>query len=99
MAEDDDLRRTVAERVNKLRSLDHAGVQSLPSLVREVLLEGKIRIAQYHDVLSSGEHMVVVQALRDRLLGLSTAIEIDGFVVSNDGSRRALSDEETWPFL
>lgn len=99
MATDDNLIRIVSDRIEKLRMLGFDEVRLLPKVTTELLLSGKIKVAQYHDELDSGEHLVVVQALRDRLTGLTTEIKIDGFVMEAGGSRRALREEETWPFL
>lgn len=93
------LRALVADRVARLRALEVSAVQSLPHVVSEDVAPGKTKIHQYHDALNTGEHMVVVQAMEDRWFGLFTAIEVDGFVVTTDGLKRSLRDEETRDFI
>lgn len=91
------LRVLVADRVALLRALEVPSVQCLPRVVSADL--EKTKLHQYHDVLNSGEHMVVVQALEDRWFGIYTAIEVDGFVVTTDGMKRPLREEETRDFI
>lgn len=93
------LRALVADRVARLRALQVSTVQSLPNVVSEDIAAGKTKLHQYHDVLNSGEHMVVVQAMEDRWFGIFTAIEVDGFVVTTDGMKRSLREEEKWDFI
>lgn len=94
------MREVVAERLRSLQQLDLGAVKALPAQTKETAPSslGKVEIVQYHDTGKTGEHMVVVQALRRRWLGLSTAIEVDGFVVAPDGSRRPLTEQEKWAF-
>lgn len=95
-----DMRVIIAERIDKLQKLDIATLQSLPPHSQETLLsEVKIAISQYHEISDAGEHKVIVQAIRPKWLGLSTAIEVDGFVCSSDGTRRPLSEKEKWAYL
>lgn len=96
----DQLRQFVVDRMEKLQQLDMSAVHSLPKWTSEELPpDKKTEVIQYHDVLESGEHMVVVQVLRNRWFGLSTATEVDGFVMSTDGTKRPLKEEETWPYI
>ena len=64
----------------------------------EELAEG-ISINLYHEALGGGAHKFVVQALKPRYLGLTTAIEVDGFVVEPSGATRPLAEDETWKYL
>lgn len=93
------MREMVAERLRSLQQLDLGAIKALPAQTKETAPSlGKVEIVQYHDTGKAGEHMVIVQALRQRWLGLSTAIEVDGFVVAPDGTRRPLSEQEKWAF-
>lgn len=93
------MREVVADRLKKLQQLDLTAVKSLPAQTKEILSSlGNVTLAQYHDVTTRGEHRVVVQAVRPRWFGLFTAIEVDGFVVVPDGTRRPLAEQERWPF-
>ena len=95
-----DLREAVAERVRQLRQLDTEAVKLLPPESQEHLSSlGNVTVTAYHDATEAGEHRVVVQAVRPRWLGISTAIEVDGFVIVADGTKRPLADREKWPFL
>jgi hypothetical protein len=94
------LREVVTDRVRALEQLGLAAIKTLPAQKKEAVPSlGKVEIIQYHDVGKTGEHIVVVQGLRQRWLGLSTAIEVDGFVVAPDDTRRPLAEEEKWPFI
>ena len=93
------LRGVVADRVKALQQLDFGAIKALPGQSKESVPSlGKIAIIRYHEVAKTGEHLVVVQALRQRWFGLSTAIEVDGFVVGPDGARRPMAEQEKWPF-
>ena len=93
------MRQVVADRIKVLQQLDVHAIKALPAQREETSLSlGKVRVIQYHDVDKTGEHMVVVQALRPRWLGLFTAIEVDGFVMTADGAKRPLAEQEKWPF-
>jgi hypothetical protein len=95
-----DMRAIVTDRVANLRKLDVAALKALPPQSTEVLSsEEKVTLAQYHEISESGEHKIIVQITRSRWLGLSTAIEVEGFVVVADGTRRPLADQEKWDYL
>lgn len=94
------MRELVADRIEALQRLDLASIKSLPARTREVLsTRSKIAVIRHHDVTETGDHRVVVQAVRQRWLGLFTAIEVDGFVAAPDGTRRPLAEKEKWPFI
>ena len=98
----EELRSLVAARLKSLAGLSDAELRKLPATVIEKAGDppskvAQYTVAQYHDLLKNGEQMFVVQAGREGILGL-TAIEVDGFVLGPDGSRRPLSEKETWNF-
>src|SRR6185312_5419504 len=67
------LRGVVADRVKALQQLDFGAIKALPGQSKESVPSlGKIAIIRYHEVAKTGEHLVVVQALRQRWFGLST---------------------------
>jgi hypothetical protein len=87
-----DMRAIVADRMADLQRADDAALQRLPPQQREVLPEDdRTVVTKYHEVTDAGEHRVVVQVLRNRWLGLSTAIEVDGLVLDTHGVRRPLT--------
>jgi hypothetical protein len=92
------LGRIVDERVRALTNLDQHSIEALPDCTTEELQsDAKTKIYQYHDVLSSGDHLIAVQGVR---FGFSTKIsQVDGFVLLQDGSRRPLEEREKWQFL
>jgi|ERR1051325_1086270 hypothetical protein len=95
-----DMRPIVRARITKLQALDDASLRTLPSLVEEIEESNPvITIFQYHDQSPNGEHTFVIQASRKRWLGMFTATEVDGFVITTDGSRRGLTESEKWPFI
>lgn len=94
-----DMRSIVTGRVAKLQELDAVALRSLPAHSKETVPSNrKIVVSQYHEVTETGEHRIVVQVIQDRWLGLSTAIEVDGFVLEADGTRRPLTETEKWPY-
>lgn len=94
-----DLSAIVNDRVERLRQLDVDSIRSLPELVIEnVQANVSINVNQYHLVASSGEHLVIVQGGQDRWFGISTMIEVGGFAISADGTRRPLTEEERMPY-
>jgi len=96
---DSALRETVRSRVEALQRLDSDAVGGLPAQQREDIPSlGKVAVVQYHDVTDGGDHRVVVQAARPRWFGIFTAIEVDGFVLEKDGTKRPLSEPEKWPY-
>ncbi|HKW80317.1 MAG TPA: hypothetical protein VJQ49_04850 [Casimicrobiaceae bacterium] len=93
------MRELVADRMKELRQLDFDAVKTLPAHMKMAAPPlGKVKISQHHNVTKTGDHMVVVQAARERWLGIFTAIEVDGFVITSDGTRRALAEREKWDF-
>jgi len=92
------LRKIVAERLVRLKALDSMELESLPSHTTEALA-AKITVTQYHEVDGPGEHKIVVQASQPRWLGIMDDVEVDGFVVAPDGTKRPLGEEEKWPYL
>lgn len=94
-----DLRSIAAERVAELKKLDASALESLPAHSKEALPSNRrIAVSQYHEVTETGGHRIVVQAMQDRWLGLSTAIEVDGFVIETDGRKRRLTEPEKWAY-
>jgi hypothetical protein len=98
-----DLKRVVNETVQnrlKLLSLDSFdGLSRLPSHKSEecVFQEKKFTLSVWHDVLSSGEHRIVVQAYTPGILSIGS-MEADGFAINNQNEKRALTLEEWAPF-
>lgn len=85
-------------RAAALRTLDDQAIRDLPKVASEVLSDGTAGVTTYHTVLASGEHQVVVQVTRDLLGGVLSAVQVAGFVLSSDGTRRDLREDETWEF-
>jgi hypothetical protein len=95
-----DMRAMVIERVARLQKLDIETLCSLPEHSQEIVSpEEKVTVSQYHEVSEAGEHKLVVQALRPKWFGMFTAIQVEGFVVSKDGTKRPLTEKEKWPYL
>ena len=93
------MRAVVAHRLKELQQLDPDAIKALPAQIKETEPSlGKVEIIQHHEVVKTGEHYVVIQALRQRWLGLFRAIEVDGFVMTLAGTRRPLTEQEKWPF-
>lgn len=95
-----DLDELVALRVAELRRLNVSEIEGLPPH-RTESLEGDVptTISVYHDVSEGDEHLIVVQATRDRWGGLSTLIAVNGFVVTTTGEPRSLTEKEKWNYL
>jgi hypothetical protein len=93
-----DLGKIVADRLVRLKGLDSTALESLPPHTTEALTS-KVTVTQYHEAHWTGKRKVVVQASRSRWLGTLDDVEVDGFVVAPDGTRRPLTEEEKWPYL
>ena len=94
-----ELRDLVTSRADELRRLPDAAVATLPVAAPETLPDGKTVVTVYCHSLPDGGYRVVVQGGRPLLFGMYTAIEVDGFVLLPNGTRRALTEEETWDFI
>jgi len=89
----------VDSRFDELSKLDVAAIQALPALrEQKISADGKSKLWEYHDVLDSGEHKVVLQAIRPIWFGLINSVFAVGFVLQADGQKRPLTDKERWEF-
>lgn len=90
---------TVRERVNALSLKTYEELARLPSQSSEdLILQGnKITLSVWHDVLSSQDHRIVVQAYKPGKFGVGR-MHADGFVVNDRNEKRALTLEEWAPF-
>lgn len=52
----------------------------------------------HHGLTPAGQHIVVVQAVRDSWLGMAYAVQLDGFAIEADGTRRELAENEKWEY-
>lgn len=94
---DPTLQELARERRATLSTLSDEAIMSLPPMLSETIsAQQNVQVTQYHDVLAAGEHLVVVQASRERWFGLFTSIAVDGFALVPDGSRRELTEQEKW---
>jgi hypothetical protein len=93
----DALGRIVADRVENLQALDPSAILSLPRQTTEAV-PPHFKVAQYHHVSDSGDHLVVVQVIRERWFGMFATVLADGFVMSSTGTKRPLTEEETWDY-
>jgi len=91
-----DLGALFASRMSELQNCDLDAVRRMPDFKTDRY--GKVSVTVYHDVLESGEHMVVVQLVQEFWFGIHKAVTVDGFVVAADGTKRRLTERETWPF-
>jgi len=92
------MRDVVAGQVAALAQLDLASIEQLPPVTEVVSSLNNATVTQYHALMSEGRHMVVVQAFRRRGLGMFSEIEVDGFVLESDGTKRPLAEPEKWDF-
>ena len=93
-----ELRAIVLERLGRLAETDADTLLIMDGQSTETLADG-ISVSLYHETLENGAHKFVVQALKPRWFGLTTAIEVDGFVIEPNGERRTLVEEEMWTYL
>jgi len=99
---DDALDQLVTERLAALSVKSFDELAALPSMSQEdVVRDGKKYILSvWHDALGSGEHQIVVQAYKPPSwfsLGFGR-MRAEGFCINNRNERRALSEEDLWPF-
>lgn len=94
-----DLSDIAAERVSQLLKLGAAALRALPEATEEAGPPNtEIKLWRYHTVSPFGEHVIVLQVFRERLLGMAAAVVVDGFVVDSAGAIRPLTEEEKWPY-
>jgi hypothetical protein len=88
----------VAARVARLKGTTMSQLVALPSMTsEEVTVAGKtFTLSIWHDLVSSGDHRVVVQAHKPGLL--VGWMHAEGFVVNEQGEARLLSLDEWAPF-
>jgi hypothetical protein len=91
--------RRVQERVLDLRNMSHVDLKALPPTATEsVQIFGKpISVTVYRDNRPNDELLIVVQALRDGLLG-SYPFHVEGFVSSSSGEKSHAAEELLWDF-
>ena len=90
----------VEERLAALRTRPVAQLQLLSDCSEEdVVLNGKsIKLTTYHAISNEGSQRVVIQAIRQRWGGLTAKVVVSGFETANDGTVRALTDEELYDY-
>lgn len=90
----------VERRVAGLRSKPVADLLMLPKLAEETVeIEGKeVRLCIFHEMAKTGNHLFVVQGIRQRWGGVTAKIVVQGFEIANDESMRTLSQEELYDF-
>ncbi|BFU89612.1 MAG: hypothetical protein NTAFB01_07990 [Nitrospira sp.] len=89
----------VRERINVLSSKRFVELRELPSQTSEeiVLQRTKLTLSVWHDVLTSQDHRIVVQAYKPGVLGIGR-MHADGFIVNKRNEKRSLTVEEWAPF-
>jgi len=87
----------VESEYERLRSLGPIGIRELPES-SEIRLAKDATIVVWHDVLSTGEHRVVVQGMRKRFFGLMHRVFVRGFSLAADERIRQLTDSELEDF-
>lgn len=90
---------TVRERLNTLSLMRFNELVQLPSHHSEDIVweEKKFVLSVWHDVLSSKEHRIVVQAYKPGILGIGR-MQADGFAINGQDEKRSLTVEEWAPF-
>lgn len=91
------LRALASSRLEELRGMSGDVLRRLPR-VEETRHGDEVVVTTFSEPGEGRRWMIVVQAMRDCLLGVSTAIEAGGFVVDADGSRYPLAAEDLWDF-
>lgn len=86
-------------RMAELQKKSTAEIQQLPYVSTEdIQLDGrKITLSVYHDQVD-GMHRVVVQSFRERWCGITAKVIAKGFLIADDGTRRALTPAELYDF-
>jgi hypothetical protein len=90
----------VHKKLEELRVLGWEQICALPaSKVEQVHIDGKdITVCVWHDVLPTGAHRVVVQAIKERWGGITAKVIARGFELSSNRSLRTLTPEELYDF-
>lgn len=101
--ESSDLKQSMDEAVRRrlivLSLMRFNDLAQLPNLHSEdIVWKGtKFVLSVWHDILSSQEHRVVVQAYKPGILGTGR-MQADGFAISSQNEKRPLTLEEWAPF-
>lgn len=87
-------------RLARLREMSIAQILALPEsdTTRSDVLGEPVSISVYRTRRTSGETLVVVQALHDRWFGITSEIEAAGFIVSDGGEKLEAPEEMLWDY-
>lgn len=90
----------IEQRLNALLSEPFDNLRLLPkSREEDLVLEGKkIKVTTFHEGLEAGKHRVVIQAIRERLGGITAKVVASGYEISGLGDRRKLTAEELYEY-
>jgi hypothetical protein len=93
------MRSIVARRCAELRELDIEAIRALPGYSPDAsIYDDKVRCGVHHRSTPAGQHIVVAQAVRDSWFGMAYAVQLDGFAIEADGTRRELAENEKWEY-
>lgn len=89
------------ERLDRLRSLPRQQLLALaPISEDETGIEGnKTKVTTYHDILDDGRHLIAVQVIVAKWMGLSSTVCARGFVLTADDQRIDAEESMLWSFL
>ena len=94
------MRAVVSERSSALHQQSFEGLKTLPEVETEEIeiLGTPVRLITYRENQNSNHLFIVVQAIRETLLGMSAQICVEGFVVSSSGEKAPATDETLWDY-
>lgn len=94
------MQKIVREKIVQLMSLGDEDLAALPKYTEEVtqIDQRQVAVGVHHEVLPDGSHKIVVQVIQNRYFGISTHIDVAGFIVARDGVRREVAESELWDY-
>ena len=90
----------VQRRAGELRGKAFTDLAALPECdVGTVEILGKpVHLTVHRTTQQTGDVLIVVQAARDRYFGITTQIQVEGFVVRPNGETAVAREELLWDY-
>jgi hypothetical protein len=90
----------VRSRIRDLRSRSFTELGLLPEAETTQLKIGgeSVSLSVYRGPHTENGLLIVVQALRDRYWGISTEIQVEGFIARSSGEMAEAAEEALWDF-
>lgn len=90
----------VRRQIERLRAKSFGELAALPECdTRELHIKGtRFSVAIWRTIRSDGDLLVVVQCIRERLLGIYHRVLVEGFIASPTGAKSTAAEELLWDY-